>query len=177
MVKFEIVNVVATASLGESINLEDLRGVKGVAYDRDVYGGRVAYFRLPNMKGMVSVFFSGKMISTGTKSEDAAIKDLTYVKDMLVKKGFTKPVVLVPKVQNIVVTADIERSIDLETLAGRHRLIYEPEQFPAAILKIKEPYKASILLFASGKTVIAGLKTFDEIPKVLNMVSRTISAH
>jgi len=177
LVRFDIVNVVATASLGERVNLKDLGAMKGVTYNQEVYGGRVAYFRLPSMKGTVSVFSSGKMISTGTKSEDIAINDLTYVKDTLVEKGFTKPVILVPMVQNIVVTANLGRSIDLETLAGKHRLIYEPEQFPGAILKITEPYKASILLFASGKAVITGLKNSDEIPQVLNMVSKTIPAH
>jgi len=56
--------------------LEDLGGMKGVTYDQEIYGGRVACLRLPEMRGMVSVFFSGKMISLGTRSEDAAAKSL-----------------------------------------------------------------------------------------------------
>jgi TATA-box binding protein (TBP) (component of TFIID and TFIIIB) len=98
------------------------------------------------------------MISTGTTNEPEAVHDLEYVKDVLIKRSFVKPIVLQPIIQNIVVVADLEQSVDLEGLAKKYRIIYEPEQFPGGILKIEEPYKATILVFASGKIVIAGLR-------------------
>jgi len=170
MVEFEIVNVVATASLGERINLENLGGMKGVSYDQEIYGGRVAYLRLPEMKGTVSVFFSGKMISIGTKSEDDAFRELLYARDFLIERKLARPVDLVPKIQNIVVTADLGKTVDLEELARHHSLVYEPEQFPGAILKTTDPHKASVLVFASGKVVMAGLKRSSQIDSVLRCI-------
>jgi len=172
VVEFEIVNVVATASLGGRVSLEDLGGVEGVTYDQEIYGGRVAYLRLPEMNGTVSVFFSGKMISIGTKNEEDAFRDLQCGRDLLIDRKLAGPVDLVPKIQNIVVTADLGRIVDLEELAYNYSLVYEPEQFPGAILRIAKPCKATVLIFASGKIVIAGLKSSNQVDSVLTHVLR-----
>ena len=63
------------------------------------------------------------------------------------------------KLQNIVATGDIGQTIDIERLSVKlPNVIYEPEQFPGAIYHAKELEGASILVFASGKVVFAGLK-------------------
>ena len=67
------------------------------------------------------------------------------------------------KNQNIVVTADFECDLILEQLAEHDEIIYEPEQFPGAILRIKEPHKTTVLIFASGKATITGLKSVEQI--------------
>jgi len=174
LVEYRIVNVVATASLDEKVDLEKLGRAKGVVYDQDIYGGRVAYLRLPEMKGTVSVFFSGKMISIGTKSEEHAFRDLQHARDFLIEKNLVRSVELFPKVQNIVATADLGGAVDLEKLVCMRSIIYEPEQFPGAILKINKPHKATVLIFASGKIVIAGLKDSHQIDPVLSIVLRTV---
>jgi len=55
-------------------------------------------------------------------------------------------------------------------------MIYEPEQFPGGIIKISESYKVTILLFASRKAVVTGLKTFNQINslirELINMIRR-----
>lgn len=166
-VEAHIVNVVATASLSQKVDLYELGKLDEFVHNSEVYGGRVAYFRSPNLKGMVSVFASGKMISVGTKSEEEAYNALVYTKEFLVQKGFVKPNVLTHKIQNIVVSANFKMNIDLEELAENNKVIYEPEQFPGGILRIEEPYKATVLLFASGKAVVTGLLSFNEIKPVL----------
>lgn len=163
MVKTVIVNVVATATLDQKLDLDELGKFRGIRHDSDIYGGRVAYFKTSNMNGKVSIFASGKMISIGTKSEKEAFCELEYVKKFLVEKGFVKPISLQPKIQNIVVTADLGESVNLEELTKNRRMIYEPEQFPGGILRIEDPYKTTILIFASGKIVITGLKSSDQI--------------
>jgi len=168
MAEVKTVNVVATADLGQRVDLEELGKFKGILYDRDVYGGRVAYVKFGVMKGKVSVFFSGKMISVGTRSEEEAFRDLGCVKDFLVEKVFVRDVKLEPKVRNVVFMADLRRPIDLERLSVQQKLIYEPEQFPGAILRLHDPVKATILLFASGKAVISGLKARNQISTILN---------
>jgi len=176
MVKISIVNVVATATLNQEVNLEELGKLDEVRYDPNVYGGRVAYFKSPKIKGTVSIFASGKMISVGTKSEKEAINALKYVKEFLVKKRFSGHSMLKPRIRNIVATVNFEKKIDLEELAKRYRMIYEPEQFPGGIIKINEPYKATILLFASGKAVVTGFKTCNQIDSIIREIISKISS-
>ena len=66
------------------------------------------------------------------------------------------------KLRNIVATGDIGHPMNIEQLALKlPNIIYEPEQFAGAIYHAKELEGASILIFASGKIVIAGLRRVD----------------
>jgi transcription initiation factor TFIID TATA-box-binding protein len=163
MVKTKIVNVVATASINQVLDFKRLKKFKGIFHDPTVYGGRVAYFKKPKMEGKTSIFTSGKMISAGTRSEKQAINELELTANFLVEKGLAKENSLKPTIRNLVVVADLETSVNLETLSENAKAIYEPEQFPGAILRLEKPFKASILLFASGKAVITGLKRSAQI--------------
>jgi len=167
MTKAGIVNVVATANLNQKLNLDEIGKFKEILHDPDIYGGRVAYFKSSNMKGKISIFTSGKMISTGTISEEEAARELEYAKEFLVKMGVLNPTILQCKIQNIVVIADFDEDLDLETLVKKHKMVYEPEQFPGAIIKIKEPCTVTALIFASGKAVITGLKSSGHILPVI----------
>ena len=65
------------------------------------------------------------------------------------------------KIQNIVACCDVGFSIKLENLQGEHkkfaRCHYEPELFPGLIYKMENP-KVALLIFTSGKIVLAGAK-------------------
>ncbi|MFZ7137864.1 MAG: hypothetical protein ACOWW1_05550 [archaeon] len=173
----QIVNVVVTASVNQTIDLSELGNIKNLRYNPDVYGGHVAYFKDKNMQGRVSIFASGKMISVGTNSEQQAFDELDKTVNYLVDIGFIKPVKLNPKVRNLVVTANFGASINLEGLALASNIIYEPEQFPAAILHLQEPIKASVLIFTSGKTVLAGLKGSKQIEPTVKALQHFIETH
>jgi transcription initiation factor TFIID TATA-box-binding protein len=129
------------------------------------------------MQGRVSVFSTGKMISVGTKNEAQTQKELQLAKQFLVEKGLIKEAELEPRTQNIVATADFEQSIDLEEFSEKTGAIYEPEQFPGAILRIKQPFKTSVLLFASGKAVITGLKSQTEIEPTIQALQNLIESN
>jgi TATA-box binding protein (TBP) (component of TFIID and TFIIIB) len=117
------------------------------------------------------------MISVGTKSEEAAADELRRLERFLVREGYVKPVRLEVIIQNIVVVANFESYINLEELAMKSNIIYEPEQFPAGILRIEEPVKASILVFSSGKTIIAGLKSSSQITLVVQRLAKIIGEY
>ena len=172
--KSEIVNVVATAALNQEVDLEEIRKFDDVFHDSNVYGGRVAYFKTKTMQGKVSIFPSGKMISVGTKSEENASKELEAAKDYFVKKGIISDVSLEPKVRNMVVCVDFGKQVNLEDLALEEHVIYEPEQFSGAIFRILKPYKASVLIFASGKTVITGLTSSNQVETVIERLERLL---
>jgi transcription initiation factor TFIID TATA-box-binding protein len=175
--KIKIVNVVATASLDQFMNFEELRKQKEIFYDSDVYGGRVAYFKTPYMEGKVSIFSSGKLISIGTKSEAQAFTELKLAMSFLVERHLAKSAELQSKTQNLVVTVDFEASLNLELLSENLRAIYEPEQFPGAILRLEQPFKTSVLLFASGKAVITGLKNSEHIEPTVQMLKQLIESN
>ena len=67
------------------------------------------------------------------------------------------------KIENIVASANLGIELDLYTLGRKVADIeYEPEQFPGAILKLKDP-KASLLLFKNGKIICTGCRTELEV--------------
>jgi transcription initiation factor TFIID TATA-box-binding protein len=155
--KLSIVNVVATAEASQFINLEELVYVSGFLYDTAIY--RCAYLKDKKTKAKVSIFSTGKMIALGSKSYDDAKHDLNYAAKRLVKLGLISPARINVRLQNIVATGDIGHSVDIEKLSAKlPNVIYEPEQFPGAIYYARELEGASILIFASGKVAIAGLR-------------------
>ena len=175
MVNVGVVNVVATSSLGHFIDLEKVGELEYVHYDSDIYGGRAAYFKTADMRGKVILFGSGKMISVGTKSEQQATDELEKAAQLLATNGLIDHVQLEVEIQNLVATYSFQRSIDLEKLALRfNRVIYEPEQFPGAIVKFNNPPKATALIFASGKSVIVGTHNIRELELIVKRISELI---
>lgn len=164
-----VVNVIATADLRQQVGLERLVCVEGFLYDKAIY--QCAYLKDENTHGKISIFASGRMISVGTKSYRSARHDLTYCMERLVGLGLIHRTKFEPKLQNIVAVADLGRRVRLEAMASKMgHVIYEPEQFPSAIYYDPELQGASILIFASGKLVFAGLKSssaFNAARKVL----------
>jgi transcription initiation factor TFIID TATA-box-binding protein len=67
------------------------------------------------------------------------------------------------EIQNIVASADLGGKVDQEKAVYiLERCMYEPEVFPGAIYRMLE-LKVVILIFASGKLVVAGAKTEEQV--------------
>jgi transcription initiation factor TFIID TATA-box-binding protein len=63
----------------------------------------------------------------------------------------------------LVAASNLGTTLDLYNLAAAiPEIEYEPEQFPGAIFKIKEP-KVSLLIFRNGKIIISGAASEKEI--------------
>ena len=123
----------------------------GRTYDLACYGGRCGYVKDYSMSGRVTVFLSGKMISTGAKSTVKSIEQLQQTIDLLVNAKFIKPIKLIPTIQNIVGTMDVENRIDLKNLSlVVPKIIYEPHQFPGAIFRTSRA--SSLLNFFNRKS-------------------------
>jgi transcription initiation factor TFIID TATA-box-binding protein len=131
--KLSIVNVVATAELGQFVNLERLVHVRGFLYDTAIY--RCAYLKGNKMNAKVSIFSTGKMISIGTKSYEDAKHDLDYASKRLAELRLVRKTTVKIKIQNIVATGDLGHTLDIERLGTElPNIIYEPEQFPRSNL-------------------------------------------
>lgn len=159
--KVEIVNVVATAELGDEVDLGKISELNSITYDPSRYF--CAYFSDEKMESKVSVFSSGKMISVGGKSMKAARHDLMYVRGSLLEHGFVENRPLEVILRNLVATVDTHMPIELEELAIRMSgAVYEPEQFPGIIFRPKT-CDCSTLIFSSGKLVVSGLREEDNV--------------
>ena len=66
---------------------------------------------------------------------------------------------------NIVASANLQKELDLYDIAVNvDNVEYEPEQFPGAILKLRDP-KTSLLLFKNGKVICTGAKSVKNVEK------------
>jgi len=75
---------------------------------------------------------------------------------------------------NLVASANLNATLDLYNLAiSVPNIEYEPEQFPGAILKLKEP-KVSMLLFKNGKVICSGASNEKDIALAIIKASKII---
>ena len=80
-------------------------------YDLECYGGRRGYVKDERIRGRVTVFLSGKIISTGAKDIGESIEQSEHAMMLLVKTNL-RLVKLEPVVQNIVATLEFDNIID-----------------------------------------------------------------
>nr|MDO8081447.1 TATA-box-binding protein [Candidatus Freyarchaeota archaeon] len=170
-----IENVVASVTLDQRIDLEKVaRSVLNVEYDPEQFPGLV--YRLEKPKTATLIFSSGKMVCTGSKSEKDVYKAVNSIVTELREAGIvdtTKEPVI--QVQNIVASASLGTALNLELAAYTlPDVMYEPEQFPGLIYRMKDP-KVVLLLFTTGKLVITGAKREDEIYTAVENVLKTLT--
>ncbi|MEK0376373.1 MAG: TATA-box-binding protein [Nitrosopumilus sp.] len=158
----EIVNVVASASVDQKLDLNDItKKFPDTEYHPEQFPGLV--FRLKNPKTATLIFRTGKMVCTGSKSEALAVKAVNMVVAKLRKGGIKIKKDAVVTVQNIVSSINLGGKVHLEKAArSLPRSMYEPEQFPGLIHRMLNP-KTVILVFASGKLVCTGAKTESDV--------------
>ncbi len=157
-----IVNVVASASVDQKIDLNDItKKFPDTEYNPEQFPGLV--FRIKNPKTATLIFRTGKMVCTGATSEELAIKAVNIVVQRLRKGKIKIKKDAVITVQNIVSSINLGGKIHLEKAARTlPRSMYEPEQFPGIIHRMVDP-KTVILIFASGKLVCTGAKKESDV--------------
>ena len=167
-----IENVVASATLKHGIDLGDVStAFPEMKYHPKKFPGLV--FRLKKPKTAILIFRSGKMVCTGAKSTNQTRKALRKVVRKLKNAGIIIMGRLSTKIQNIVASANLGGKVDLvgwysSKRLGR-RMMYEPEQFPGLIYRMKHP-KAVMLLFSSGKLVCTGVKKEDDVYEAVHRI-------
>jgi len=157
-----IVNVVASASVDQRIDLNAItKNFPDTEYHPEQFPGLV--FRIKSPKTATLVFSSGKMVCTGAKSEEQAIKAVRSVVQKLRKGGIKIKKDAAIVIQNMVAAVDLGGKIHLEQAArSLPRSMYEPEQFPGLIHRMLDP-KTVILIFTSGKLVCTGAKKESDV--------------
>ena len=164
-----IENIVATVSLDQELNLSVIeRNVPNVEYDPDQFPGLILRLEAPKITALI--FKSGKMVVTGAKSTAEIIRGVKRIIKLLIKHGtliVTRPKV---QIQNIVASANLGVEVNLEKAALLlPNSMYEPEQFPGLIFRMDDP-KVVFLIFSSGKMVITGAKSEEEVHRAVEKV-------
>ena len=173
-IQIRVTNVVATGKLGCTLDFK-----KAIRLDWVSKGSyHCVYVRTPQMHSSVSVFNSGKMISYGTTCEEDARQDLTEVARYFVEKHLIETIVDPGcKVVNIALVGTFSKEVDiLELMNTLSSARYEPEHFPGLIHHPPAFPGISIILFQSGKFVIAGVQNFDQIEPVKNYLCCILNA-
>ncbi|XP_025612199.1 TATA-box-binding protein isoform X1 [Arachis hypogaea] len=108
--------------------------------------GRIVSVAVADSSSSLAVLLFGFMADQGLESSQPV--DLTK-----------HPSGIVPTLQNIVSTVNLDCKLDLKTIALQARNAeYNPKRFAAVIMRIREP-KTTALIFASGKMVCTGAKS------------------
>jgi len=166
----QITNMVASANFEIELDLYSVAlNLPDVEYEPEQFPG--AILRLDEPKASLLLFKNGKVICAGTQSKAAVEAALQKALKMLLpyaKK--TKAFSMKPKYEfvNLVASANLHLGLDLYKLAYNiDDIEYEPEQFPGAILTLKD-HGVSLLLFKNGKAICAGARTVEQIKKALS---------
>ncbi len=104
------------------------------------------------------------MVITGAKSEEKSEQAAKMYAKMIKKQGTPDVKLQDFKIQNIVGSCGVSFAISLESLNTGHSAYstYEPELFPGLIYRMHKP-KIVLLIFASGKIVLTGAKSREDI--------------
>lgn len=128
--------------------------------------------RIRDPKTTALIFSSGKMVCTGAKSEEESKRAARKYAKNIRQIGFDVKFKDF-KVQNIVGSCGVGFAVRLENLSNSKShstfCTYEPEVFPGLIYRMLNP-KIVLLIFCSGKIVLTGAKTKEDINRAFDNI-------
>lgn len=173
----KIENIVSSGSVADAIDLEFISGnIKGCRFTKGKFPGAV--YHMLNPKSAALIFSSGKIVITGLRRPEDTAAALQNVLNPFKEAGITcldKPKIAIT---NIVCSYDLGFPLNLVritmALMDHERVEYEPEAFPGLVCRISDP-KIVFLLFSSGKIIITGGKTMDDVKAGLEILMEKLS--
>jgi transcription initiation factor TFIID TATA-box-binding protein len=167
-------NTVATATFGVRIPLEKIVKAGGMEYEPERFPGVV--YRMKDPKAAALIFGSGKVVCTGCRNISDVKAVFAKVAEIISKTGVALPKDYNVQVENIVASAKLDGTLDLDKIAfNLDNSEYEPEQFPGLVHRMKDP-KVAFLLFGSGKVICAGARNVKDIGIAMTRVSKKLKA-
>ena len=152
-----IENIVLTGSFSESVDLKiankKLVGSKG---NWQRFPGLSYKLRVPSATFLL--FRTGTFVCTGTRTKAKAEQATTVFLNLLKETGLVSDRCgFECCVKNLVASVDLAgATISAEQFTSEFNAVYEPDKFPAAVCKTKEP-DATFLVFLAGKMVCSGI--------------------
>lgn len=171
-----IENVVASTAIDQELDLESLsEDLPSTDYDPDRFPGLIYRTKEPQATSLI--FRSGKIVTTGAKSESSVHTVVGMVLEELSSLGIPVPDTPDITIQNIVSGGDLGQQLNLNAIAigvGLENIEYEPEQFPGLVYRLDEPAVVA-LLFGSGKLVITGGKTTNDAKQAIDVITTQLT--
>ncbi|NYT05961.1 MAG: TATA-box-binding protein [Methanomicrobiales archaeon] len=172
----KIENIVASGVIADAIDLAGVsRKVPNCELNTKRFPGAV--FRLESPKIASLIFSSGKVVLTGIRNRQNLDDGLAKIIGTLKSAGvetYDEPKVAIT---NIVCSYDMGTKINLNKVVitlNLENIEYEPEQFPGLVYRIQDP-KIVALLFSSGKIILTGGKTMEEIQRGLDFLEHKLA--
>jgi len=171
----KIENIVASGVIADSIDLAEVSSrIKTCELNTKRFPGAV--YRIEDPKIASLIFSSGKVVLTGIRDRKDLDAGLALIIASLKEAGvetYDEPQVAIT---NIVCSYDIGKYINLNKVVitlNLENIEYEPEQFPGLVYRIADP-KIVALLFSSGKIILTGGKTLDDIKRGLDFLEHKL---
>lgn len=171
----KIQNIVATVEVIEPLDLQQL-ALELVDSEFTSEAARWLKLRLKPSNTYIAFYRSGKFLVTGVKSLEELDAAVQQVLDEL--KSVEMPTEIESiRIHNIVVMDDIQMPVNLNemaiSLAGQGA-IYEPEQFPALMLRHGG---STSLVFSSGKIICTGNRSIETAERNLSYLRALLERH
>ena len=173
---YTVVNMVATAKLGEFFDLIDISDDLDIYYAPEQFPGMS--IKITNPKVCVNLFRSGQAVATGAKTFDDVNSAFEQVRSMLEKGGYEPFSEISPSLSNVVITHNMGQELNLANLTialPMARTEWEPEQFPGLIFRL-EDLPSVCLIFSSGKCVITGSNSLEEAEQAVEALREELLA-
>ncbi|KAL0102972.1 hypothetical protein PUN28_018344 [Cardiocondyla obscurior] len=162
-------NVVSTVNLQTELKLMYINvRTRNSEYNPARFTGLI--MRIQNPRATALIFRSGKLVCTGTRSEEDSLLAARKFARIIQKLGFPVKFSCF-KIQNIVATCDLKFPIKLENLNHMHGQFssYEPELYPGLTYRMVVP-RVVLLIFVNGKVVLTGAKNRTELQDALTNI-------
>ena len=176
-----IANAVGSGDLGMELDLANVGSdfnLPYTEYDPSNYHG--LYIRLVEEGPLITVYRTGKYIISGCSTLEQLYETNEAFLTKLSEKGMVAANLdLNFAVQNVVCTAQLNDTVDLNTLSivlGLESVEYEPEQFPGLIYRPAD-HTAVLLVFANGKIVITGASEVDSAERAFEHLQKRVTTH
>jgi len=173
----KIENIVGSGAMADAIDLEAISNtIEHCELNISKFPGAV--YRMPNPKSAALIFSSGKIVLTGIHNPHDLVIGIHNIRNTLKAAGVDTYEVPQVEVTNIVCSYSLGTRLNLVkimmTFIDYGIVEYEPEVFPGLVFRIPDP-KIVFLLFTSGKVIITGGRTMEDIQKGLEIFKEKIS--
>ncbi|XP_022701385.1 TATA-box-binding protein-like, partial [Varroa jacobsoni] len=155
-------NILSTINVGCRLDLRVIaQHALNADYNPEFFSGLV--MRLKEPRATALMFSSGRIVVTGTRSEDSSRLAARKFARILQKIGFEARFEEF-RVRNVVASCSIGSELNIEGIFLTHNnfCTYEPDLFPGLIYQMFRP-QIILLIFSSGKVVLTGSKDWSDI--------------
>jgi len=171
-VDYKIINVVAMGVLTLVEASIDLAKIEAVIPVKHPNYFPCVMFKVDGVS--ILVFKNGKIILTAIK-DPSLIPDLKVaIQEILAAAGikYTKFTI---EIQNLVAMTNLHHRINLEmTCLTLENCLYEPEQFPAAIVKKYNGQRGVFLIFGNSKIIYLGCNSLTHLDTTINALVKEL---